>query len=315
MSGTTPPIATSDDHPPERKAKPRRHSRWPILALGLVLFVFVGLVGGRLWLASESGRSTVARLIEHFASQGIRGSVVVGSLDEISFDGVVGHDIRFLDESGELVLEADEAELAVDWGELLTGHFVSPHGRVHGGRVILQTIASGRLLIDRAFESPDPGPAGQPVGDDIVRLEALAVSDIDVRIAIHGAPEMRVEHAAAIVLLRAPDHAGARLRVDRIDAGLHLDAPAGIEMASEDGTLTLDGDARRRAVIALPATLNGESMEVDIEVDADTQDDMHVDVHLIPSGVGSAIVQAPMLMQALLAESLSDELDVTVDLP
>jgi hypothetical protein len=284
-----------------------------VLVVGVALLL--ALAGVWLWLSSESGRGSVARLIERVASAEIRGSVVAGTLDEMSLGGVVGHHIRFLDESGALVLEADEAELAVDWGQLILGHFVSPHGRVHGGRVILQTNASGTLLIDRAFESPDPGPSGQPIGADLVRLEALAVSDIDVRIAIHGAPEMRVQHAAAIVLLRAPDHAGARVRADRIDAGLHLDAPIGIDMTIEDGTLTFDGDARRRAVIRLPATMNGQAMAVDLIVRADAHDDLRVSAHLIPSGVGAAMSQAPLLVQALLAETLTDALDVTVDLP
>ena len=117
-----------------------------------------------------------------------------------------------------------------------------------------------------------------------------------------------------------------RRRYDALSASLRADSPIsrgeldrGARGAGESkpapNTISVASWARRRAVLALPATLNGESMDLDIVVRADTHDDMHVDVHLIPSGVGAAIVQAPLLVQALLAASLTDALDVTVDVP
>ena len=94
-----------------------------------------------------------------------------------------------------------------------------------------------------------------------------------------------------------------------------IDAPIPIDLTFDDGTLTLDGDARRRVVIELPAQVGGEAIEIDVLVRANAAQDLHVEVHLIPSGVGAAIAPAPLLMQALLAETRTGALDVTIDLP
>jgi hypothetical protein len=267
------------------------------------------------WARSEGGRDVLARRIEEALDDEIRGYATIGSLDRIDASGVAATDVAFFDESGRVVIEAEQVELEIDWDELFGGHVVSPRGHVHGGRVVMETLASGELLIDRAFESPHPGPPGEPIGPDVVRLERLAVDDVTVLIDIHDAREVRAARTSAIVLVRAPEHGSARMRADRIDAALHLDAPIPQDMAIEDGRFELDGAARRRSRIDFPSHLGGEPLHLTVTIRADAHENMHVAVTLTPQSFGAALTSAPLVAQAMVLETMSDAIDVTVELP
>ena len=284
--------------------------------LGVVaLLALVVPLGLRIWLSSESGRESLARGIEYGLSEAISGSVTIGRVEGLSSAGVIGHDIRFMDEDGHTVLEARDVELEIDWGELLQGHFVSHRGRARGGRILLQSMPSGQLRIDAAFKAPHPGPPGQPIGPDVVRLERLAASDLEIVIDVRGAPDIHITRASAICLVRAPDHGAARLRADRVDGEVRIEAPIPIEMSLSNGTLTLIGDARQRCDMRMPVTMGGQAIQMNIRVIAEASEQMHVNVHLRPADIGGFFTGAPLLMQGLLAGVVSDSVDVTLDMP
>jgi hypothetical protein len=309
---------TSPDEFALRRGDPprRRRSRASVADLGgLALVVAVLATALPAWARSSGGRELLARQIEQLLDGEIRGHVTIGSLDRVDATGVAATDVRFFDESGRVVIEADDVELEIDWDELMAGHFVSPRGHAHGGRVIMETLASGELLIDRAFESAHPGPPGSPIGPDVVRLERLAVSGVEVLIDLHGAREIRASRMAAILLVRAPENGSARMRADRIDARLHLDAPIPQDLAIEDGHFELDGAARRRARLDFPTHVGGEPLHVEAVVRADAQENMHVEVTLTPESVGAVLTSGPLIAQALILETMSDAIDVTVELP
>lgn len=305
---------TTDPSAPPQPAVARRRRRW-LVALAVLVLLVVALVAAPVWLGSDAGRAAVARRLEQYVSGALRGSMTIGSIESISPNGIVGRDVRFLHESGRLVLEAEEAELELDWIELASGRFVSRHGRVRGARIVLESVESGSLSISEAFAPARPGPAGEPIGADTVRLEGLVASDVEVLLDIRGAPQMRADHIAAIVRVRVPENGGAHVRADRIDGAVRIDAPIPVELTLDDGTLSIDGGARTRAVVELPAHLSGEAIRVEVIVQVTAADATHVAVHVIPSGIGAAFVSAPLVAQALLAETGTDALDVTIDLP
>lgn len=312
MSTTTAPLELA------RVPSPRWRWLRP-LSLGLALASAIGFV----WLGSDAGRAAIARRIEHAVSDGIRGSLTIGHIESLGLDGVSASDVRFLDESGELVIGADHAELALDWGQLLAGRFISRHGRVRGARVVLETLPTGGLALSHAFAPRHPAPAvetahadaGTGTESDTVRLEGLVASDVEVQIALDGAPAIRVEHVSAILSIRTPENAGTRIRGDRIAGTAHVAAPVPVDLAIAGGTLSFDGHSRRRAVVDVPATVNGASIAVSVLVRDDPRDGVRVEVHLVPADPGAALVDAPLLAQALLAEVGSPRLAVTIDLP
>lgn len=309
--------------PPAERERPtvaRGRRRWPYVAAAILVGAVSAGIALPVWVGSEAGRAAVARQLEGFVSDGIRGSMTVGRIESISLGGVVGHDVRFTDEAGALVLRADDVELEVEWSELLfSGRFLSPHGRVRGAQVVVETLESGTLLIARTFAPAHPGPTAAggdeaPTGSDSVRLGGLVASDVEVLVRVHGSPDMSVEHVSAIVLVRAPEHGGVHLRADRIDGEVRIDAPIPVDLALDDGTLTIDGDSRRRVVIDLPTQVQGEHVAIEVRVLATAEDGLRVELRLAPSGPGAVLAAAPLVAQALLAETGSDVLDVTVEL-
>jgi hypothetical protein len=296
----------------EKPPRPRGHFSFADLG-GFLLLLAILYVAVPVWARSESGRETLARGIESVIDDQIRGSVRIGAIDRIDEEGIAGRDIVFFDESGRRVLEADDVELAIDWDELTRGHVVSPRGTVRGGRVLLETIASGELLIDRAFESAHPGESGAPVGEDVVRLENLVASNIQVLIRIHGGGSITARRVSTEVLVRAPENGSALLQAERVRALLHIEAPIPIDLDVRRGQVDLDGSARRRSSIDFPSTIGGEGVRVTVVVRADQDENMHLDVRLHPESVGAMFTGAHLFTQAIVAETIADRVDVTVD--
>ncbi len=298
------------DPPPRQKS---RVSFADLVALSLIAATLCVAIPA--WARSEEGRAAIAHEVEQLLDGQIRGYVTIGSLDRVGMDGVTASNVIFYDESGRVVIEADEVELEVDWDELSRGHFVSPRGRVHGGRLVLETLASGELLADRAFESAHPGPPGSPIGPDVVRLERLAIDHVTVLIAVHGAREVRATRLSAIVLVRAPENGSPHVRADRIDGHLLIDAPIAQNLEIERGHFVLDGAARRRSRMDFPTHVGGEPLRVEVTVRADAHENMHVGVTLTPQSVGAVFTSGALIAQALILEAMSPALDVTVELP
>jgi hypothetical protein len=296
--------------------EPRK--RWRVSFVDLVALIavtFGALVLAISWVHTDEGRASIARQIEQHVGEGIRGNLTIGSLDHVGLDGLAGTDVVFRDESGRPVIEARNVALQVDWGELLSGHVVSPLGSVHGGRIWLETIPTGEVLIDRAFKSPNPGPPGQPIGPDVVRLERLAASDVELIVNVAGSPHMRASHLSTICEVRSPEHGAARLRADRVDAALRIAAPHPLAMTVVGGVVEIDGASRRRAHIDLPGESHGEPFDMVVAVRAGRGDQMHVHVDLSPGNAGSVLVNGPVIAEALLGGAVADALDVSVHMP
>lgn len=282
----------------------------------MVVLLGVLVVGAAVGIQSAAGRRAVADLLEHYVSDGISGSMSVGSIESISPVGVVGHDVVFSDSAGRAVLRADVADLQVEWLTLLTsGRFVCTGGTVRGAQVVIETLPSGELTISEAFSSPEPSTGPAPVGDDVVRLERLEVSGVEVVVDAAGAPDIVARGLSAILLVHQPENGSLHLYAERIAGRAHIETPLPIDLDIERGTLALDGDDRRRAVIDLGTELDGESVAVNVVVRLDAHDEIRVDLRLTPSGLGPAIVAMPLLGQALAADAVSDSIGVTLALP
>jgi hypothetical protein len=309
---TTPDeFALRRGEPPPR---PRSHASFAD-AGALVVVTAILYTAVPAWASSARGRDVIARQIETLLDGEIRGHVTIGSLDRLDAEGVAATDVVFYDESGHVVIAVDQVELDVDWDELAHGHVVSTRGHAHGGRVVLETLASGELLIDRAFESAHPGPPGSPVGPDVVRLERLAVDGVEVVVAIDGSRPVRASHLSAILIVRAPENGSARIHADRIGAQLHIDSPIPQDLVIANGHFELDGASRRRSRIDFPTHVGGEPLHVEVAIRADASEDMHVAVTLTPESVGAVFTCGPLIAQAMILETMSDAIDVTVELP
>lgn len=281
-----------------------------LLALALALLAVAAVA----WLRSDGARIFAARRVESIIDGEIRGSMSIGSLDRIDEEGVAGTHIVFYDELGTPVLEAEKAALSVDWMALLQGRFISEAGFVHGGRLTLDIRPDGQLSISRAFDSANPGPEGQPIGEDVVRLEHLDISAIEVGMAAEGASAFRANNVRARIRARVPENGAIDFGAERVRARLHLEAAIPVDLTLRSGQITLDGASRNRARLNLLTRVGGEGVRARVQVTTNSDENMHVDVHLHPESPGAVFTAAHLFSQAAALGVVSDALDVTVDL-
>lgn len=297
------------------RRRPPRRGRRILAALAIVAVVsLVSVPVALAWLQGEQGHAWIARELEENISSQIRGHIVVGHLDEIDLHHVVGRDIRFFDEGGRVVLEADQVDMQYELSELLSGHFVSHASVVHGGRVLLETNAAGVLLVNRAFQSAHPGPPGQPVGPDVVHLDHLDAHDVTLVAALGSAPVATLSGVGAMVLVRAPDRGAAIVQAQHVHGHLHVQAPIPWDMRVIAASFAVDGAAHRRAHIDLPTRMGDQQIGIEITATTLPDQSLHVDARIRPHGLGAMLAATGMIAQCLIAETASEALDVTVEL-
>ncbi len=312
------PPETTTEAPPVASPPPPKKSRrlWKILGgivcLGVAL---VALGAGMIdWLTTEDGHQWIARQLEANISSQIRGHLTVEHLDDIDLHHVVAHGVVFWDESGRPVIEAHEVDMSYELGDLVHGHFVSHHARATGGRVLMETDASGELLINRAFRSAHPGTPGQPVGEDVVHLDHLETRDVALILHLGSAPLCTLSRVGAMVMVRAPDHGAAIVDADHVHGMLHVEAPIPFDLRAIAGSLAVDGAARRRIHIDLPSRMGDEHIGLEVTAMVQPDDSFHVDARIRPHGLSAMFAAAGMISQALIAETQTPALDVTVEM-
>ncbi len=300
---------------PEGSARAARRRAALRVVLVSMLVLGVGLFALRTWLATASGRSFVARQVESAISGQIRGHLLIEHLDEVDLSHVAGRGIRFEDELGRPVLEADEAVLHYELADALEGHFVSRRGEVHGGHVWIESGSDGEPRLSRAFRSAHPGSPGAPIGADVVHLEGLHVTDVVVELDLGDAPTATLRRVTADVTLRAPENGAAIVQSRATSGALHVAAPMPIDLRVAGARLDVDGGARRRIQLRMPGHMGHERIGIEVTADARADQSLVVDARIRPHGLSAALAAAGMISQAMIAEAASGGiLDVTVEM-
>ncbi len=300
---------------PEKVSEPRKRSR--LLRGLLIVVVLFGLlaIAVMAWLRSDGARLFAARQLESIVDQEIRGRMSIGSIDSIDQDGVEGTDIVFYDELDAPVLEAEKVALVVDWWALLQGRFLSKAGNVHGGRLSLDVRPDGSLSISHAFESAHPGgQEGQPIGEDVVRLEHLDIAAIELGMSVEGTQAFRANNLRALVNLRLPENGAIVFGAERVRGRLHMEGVVPVDLSLRTGEIALDGAADDRAQITLLTRVGGEGVRIRADVTAGGDDNMRIGVRLHPESAGAVFTAGHLFTQALALGAASDVIDVDVDL-
>lgn len=292
--------------------------RWLRRALAvigaLVALLVLAAGAGLLWLRSASGRRALARRIERAVSAEIRGSLRIGSIEAVRWDGVRATGVRFVSPAGEPVIVVDAVDLDLRWRSALRGQFHSTHARASGGRVVLRDDAHGPLSIDVTFRGR-PAPGGAPSAGDAG--SHLAFDRIDVRgVTLVGAlaamPAFEVRHIRCQLALReVPPHGELALRIDDLHAAAHLETPVGIDLRFTGGTFRLDTGSVDRASAALRAELGSSAVRLDARA-VMRGDDPLVRVHLAMPRGATVLDGLSTIVQASAAGAASPNFDFEV---
>ena len=204
---------------------------WRRVAIGagaLLALLLAVLVGGYVWLDTQSGRNFVARQVAGFELEnGL--NIRIGRIDGSIFGGAVLHDVRFRDPKGDF---ARAPVVNLDW---------NPLAYVRGG-VNIKSVTAPELNVSRmpAFRIvPD---RGDPLLPDLdINIERLKIDRIVFAKAITGEEQIgslegkvRIADRRAVVDATAGTLQGDRLVLkldavpddNRFDVDLKVDAPA-----------------------------------------------------------------------------------------
>lgn len=174
---------------PRRPAPSRR--RRAVRALGLV-----GVAGACAttacagWLGTGGGSRWVANRLEDAVESRMRGGRFrIDSLRLGLFRWTVGG-IHLVDADARELLAIDRAELRVDLLALLGGAVHVPEASVTGVRVEVRRLDDGAVDWSRVFVAGEgTGPVSTPID---VRIDALAVDDVDLRYRTPDATPLQV---------------------------------------------------------------------------------------------------------------------------
>lgn len=204
---------------------------WRRIAIGagaLLALLLAVLVGGYVWLDTQSGRDFVARQVAGFELEnGL--NIRIGRIDGSIFGSAVLHDVRFRDPKGDF---ARAPVVNLDW---------NPFAYVRGG-VNIKSLTAAKLNVARlpAFRIvPD---RGDPLLPDIdINIDRLKIDRIVFARAITGEEQIgslegkvRIADRRAVVDAAAGTLQGDRLVVkldavpddNRFDVDVKLNAPA-----------------------------------------------------------------------------------------
>lgn len=285
--------------------------------LALVALLVVAAGAGWAWLHGDAGRRYLARRIESFINQEIRGRVAIGSITRLSRRGVIARDLRFLAPGGEEVIVVRDVELEVRWSAALHGQFVSPWARARGGRVVLHERGDA-LTIDTTFQGrPDPTrrpspPRPGPRPSSVV-FQRIEVSDVTLITAVGGVPDARVSDIRTVLAIDVRQPGGRPLlTLDGLSGGAHLDTPLPIRMTFTGGTFRYDSGNRDRARADVTARLGDNLVRLRCRATV-RSDGAHVSLRLkLPESAGP-LDALPTIAQAGVASLASSHFEFSVD--
>lgn len=173
---------------------------WTLVVLASMFFS----IGYHLQL--DAAHEEVRELVNSLASDALRGDLEIGSIDDVSYEGVRASHVVLRDQEGREVISAPTVFAQIDFGALLRdGTIRIGHGAIDSAELTLYVVGDEGLEMSfiRAFEPAHPGPpGGEPlhlvIGDlvltnvhahgDVPRYPGIDLEGVNttLRIEVHG---------------------------------------------------------------------------------------------------------------------------------
>lgn len=168
-------------------SKSKRYIKWVV---GGAAIVGVVIVCTSMWIHSDAGHAYISKRIQSYATSGMAGSLEIGSLYEIDFQGLTGvrvlaGDVRFRAPDGRETIHVGDADVTLDLAAFLGGTIAIREAVAKLGTVTIEMGKGDKLTIEETFASPENT-------DDKGRAEAKASDSTGLDLRHMNAREMRV---------------------------------------------------------------------------------------------------------------------------
>lgn len=191
------------------KSGKQRAFRWGLRgAGGLVALLILSVGVGLLWVRSDSGRSYVCERVQADATEGMGGSMKIGSIDEILFfEGgsgvrVKATDVRFLAPDGRETIHVGDADVLLDLAALVTGTIEIHEAVAANGTVTIEIDDDGLLSIEKTFVGEEESPSADTMG---LNLRHMNARDMRVILALGSDASYEVRGIDGTVFVTRPE--------------------------------------------------------------------------------------------------------------
>lgn len=138
-------------------SKSKRYIKWVV---GGAAIVGVVILGASIWIHSDAGHAYVSKRIQSYATSGMAGSLEIGSLYEIDFQGLTGvrvlaGDVRFRAPDGRETIHVGDADVTLDLAAFLGGTIAIREAVARLGTVTIEMGKGDKLTIEETFVSQE----------------------------------------------------------------------------------------------------------------------------------------------------------------
>lgn len=181
-----------------------------LLRAYLIINTLIGVIGlavGYYVANTDSGRQWFGRTLTQAASDGIPGSMTLGSVDHLGVMPLSAtvRDLRILDPNGMTVLHARDATLVVDPLALLLKRVHVERADVKGGQILIAVQADGRTSLEAALAEPTPPEEkNEPPSGTEMRFDKIHVKDYVLELKPSKDERIRLRVGEGTVVIKTP---------------------------------------------------------------------------------------------------------------
>ncbi|MBK8169231.1 MAG: hypothetical protein IPK60_02665 [Sandaracinaceae bacterium] len=294
--------------------KTHRLRNWLIGIASVLGVIVLVATSGILWLTkTDAGRAKFARLFEKVIGTQIRGSMTVGRVVNVEWDNVHATEVVFRAADGQEVIHADDLQMDLQWFQMLRAHFIVPYAKIRGGRVFVRNDRQGKLALDTAFRGKTAG-GQQEEGESPIDFQNLDIAGVDLLVRMEGVPDVTMHNIRTNMHMWVPNPgAPARFDMTRLRANIDIQTPIPFTIRTSGGQIQYDGGSSRRANVDLRGEVSGAEARLTTRVVV-RRDEPHIKTTLHLQNVGGWLANAPLILQASVANIATDAFEFSVEM-
>lgn len=255
-----------------------------LLGLGVLLGLVVLLVvGAWVWISSEAGRRYVSKRVESYATQGMGGSLKIGSIDAIDlFEGagevrVNATDVRFFAPDGREAMHVAQADVLLNLVAIIKGTVDIREAIAANGTVMIEIDADGKLSLEKAFMGPEESPESDSVGLNLRHMNAR-----NMRVVLKPAADQsyQVVGIDGTVFVTRP-RGGEFVTTELVDVSGQLEAPKflGDTLSFSKLKGRIANNQTPMVKMSVRLRLDEGTIDTELSVEPDAEPAIHLKMH------------------------------------
>ncbi|QED28019.1 hypothetical protein FRD01_12385 [Microvenator marinus] len=271
-----------------------KSKRYVKLGMGTAAIVGVVFVCASMWIHSDAGHAYISKRIQSYATEGMAGSLEIGSLYEIDFfQGLTGvrvlaGDVRFRAPDGRETIHVGDADATLDLAAFLGGTIAIREAVARLGTVTIEMGEGDKLTIEETFASPegtDNKDGSDAKASDSAGLELRHLNAREMRVVLRPDSETTytVNNARGSVFVTRPE-GGEFVRTELVEVSGTFEEPKflgdSFSFSKLDGRIA----GNEKPMVEMTLELKLDEGTIDTRLGVEPGGDPPIKLHLSPRG-------------------------------